>query len=740
MKTHQIGSLNPEVSPYQTTTMSIDDAGLDFLMHNLSALYSSPAKAVLREYTANALDSHSRAGQTKPVKVTLPTQHSPYLVIQDFGIGLDKDEINNVYSRYGSSTKRDSNKQIGAFGLGCKSALALADRFDLVAVKDGVKNVAFVKKNERGVGVFHFVSEEATTEGNGVTVTIPVKPAQYSLFSVPDFFRAWKPGSIEIDGVLNSENSLYNPDRYVAINMGNDSLGWVATYEYTLATNSNRYTYERTIRANCGGILYELPAEALDKFPSYIQLKSYYRDVYVNLPIGSIVLTPSREEINMMDSTAAIVAALDELVAHLPAQIQAEIEAETERTAVANRVFNEQRGTVGMSMEYRWRGEVVPKKIDLPSPEWAYIERRFGQKLSYTTKFNYGVQLDSWMNDAVEVIHVPHINDVVLKAFGKDLKDYAEAKGVKIPRIYLTTRKRPANPWVKEFLSSTTVEEFKELAKAERSKRYAAARMDRAKNPVVKVAPLVTVLGWNDSEPIATNVDELTLEGAKILYIHKSESDRVLTSLFPNIRQVNQYGSMRIYDRESTFALVKEHLSDYKVVFLSPTRSLDKFLAKYPDAQKLEDVLRPKAKELVDATKAESVALYALRLVDKDYQNVNKVNRLSSFYRSYVSAGATAEVKDGVEVGAAKSKRTVDILSSETLQSFEVISTDRAKTRDLKATYWAGYSPELDPDVNVKADEIIGWIKRYPLLVTSNLDTESSLDHIVHYVNMVDAL
>src|SRR6266498_3259199 len=87
--------------------MTIDDDAIDHIMDLLTDLYSDPEMAVLREYSTNARDSHIEAGiADRPIEVSLPTPLSQFLRIRDFGAGLNAEDIREIYSRYGKSTKR----------------------------------------------------------------------------------------------------------------------------------------------------------------------------------------------------------------------------------------------------------------------------------------------------------------------------------------------------------------------------------------------------------------------------------------------------------------------------------------------------------------------------------------------------------------------------------------------------------------------------------------------------------
>jgi hypothetical protein len=196
--------------PGERIGMSIDEAAMAHIMSVLTNLYSDPEMAVLREYSTNAYDAHVEAGQSRPIEITLPTSLSPFLKIRDYGYGLDADDIREIYSRYGASTKRDSNDFNGTLGLGCKSALSYTDQFTLTGTKNGVTTVVSVSRNEDGGGTMTLVDQFETTDESGVEITIPVKLTEdYSgnlranaVFAqkASALFRFWDPGTVLVNG------------------------------------------------------------------------------------------------------------------------------------------------------------------------------------------------------------------------------------------------------------------------------------------------------------------------------------------------------------------------------------------------------------------------------------------------------------------------------------------------------------------------------------------------------------
>lgn len=180
--------------------MTIDDDSISYVMDMMTNLYSDPLTASIREYTTNAHDSHIVAGVKRPVEVELPTKLNPVLVIRDFGEGLNADDIRRIYSRYGASTKRDSNKLNGVLGMGSKAALAISDTFTVVGTKDGVRTVVSVGRNEAGGGTQKILSETKVDEPNGVEITIPVSEYYRAETKAARLFRFWPKGSVLVDG------------------------------------------------------------------------------------------------------------------------------------------------------------------------------------------------------------------------------------------------------------------------------------------------------------------------------------------------------------------------------------------------------------------------------------------------------------------------------------------------------------------------------------------------------------
>jgi hypothetical protein len=141
-----------------------------------SGLYANKIRAVIRELSCNAVDSHVAAGkQGTPFDVHLPTSLEPTFSIRDYGTGLNHEQVTNIYTTYFESSKTDSNDFIGALGLGSKSPFSYTDNFTVTAIKDGRKGVYTAFINEAGVPSIALMAEEETTDPAGVEVKFAVE-------------------------------------------------------------------------------------------------------------------------------------------------------------------------------------------------------------------------------------------------------------------------------------------------------------------------------------------------------------------------------------------------------------------------------------------------------------------------------------------------------------------------------------------------------------------------------------
>jgi len=326
--------------------MSVSADGAAHIMSVLTNLYSNPNLAVLREYSANALDSHKAANSTEPIEISLPSAFRPQFKVTDHGVGMSADDIRNIYSVFGASTKRDDFKQVGAFGLGCKAALTLTQTFNLIAIKDGRRTVVDISRGEDGVGVVSILSETDTTERNGVTVTVPIPDYRRFNENVEEFFLTWETGTVLVDG--NAPKSMHD-DSFFA---HPDGLYKIKATE--------RYT-ESAFFVIMGGVAYKV-----NNYEVSLGYELNNAIVYIDIPIGAIDLTPSREGIRYSDRSKTYLRklvrmVLDSLSVTMSTAL-AEQKTKSDVIAFISKHYSLFRDDL-QRQRISWNGELVPSRI-----------------------------------------------------------------------------------------------------------------------------------------------------------------------------------------------------------------------------------------------------------------------------------------------------------------------------------------------------------------------------------------
>jgi hypothetical protein len=259
----------------ESIKMQIDAESIEHIVQILTDLYSDPEMAIVREVSTNALDSHIAAGQTKPIEVSVPTALSQVFVVQDWGVGLNADDLRNLYSLYGKSTKTKTNDQAGSLGLGCKSPLTYTNQFTVQGVKDGIKTSALVTRDEDGIPTIEIpegaISE--TDEPNGVKVVIPTKRYNNIESKARQLYRHWPEASVLLNGNVPAKLQGTKITETITQIEGNQS--------YVVMCN----------------VPYPLGREHVDAFMNYNQ------SLVFKVAPGEVHFTPSREGLHLTGRT-----------------------------------------------------------------------------------------------------------------------------------------------------------------------------------------------------------------------------------------------------------------------------------------------------------------------------------------------------------------------------------------------------------------------------------------------------
>lgn len=263
----------------------IEDAG-DVITQLVAGQYSDPIAAFLRELGTNAYEAHQEIGvETTPFHVTLPTERDNNFVIRDFGPGLSLEKVESLYTSVGGSSKRETNKFGGCFGLGSKSPFAYTDTFSVKSFHNGTVRSFVVYKDEDGYPHFDLFGEEKSSEPTGLEITVPIKRNDaltvgkkakviYENFIVPPMYRT---------GTKESYNKYITPKYVQSIN--NFHLLPVGTY-----------SEPATPKIKMGNIIYPVDTKIMG-------CSSY--NILIELNIGSVDVSTSRETLKYTKKTKA---------------------------------------------------------------------------------------------------------------------------------------------------------------------------------------------------------------------------------------------------------------------------------------------------------------------------------------------------------------------------------------------------------------------------------------------------
>lgn len=315
-----------------------------------SGLYSNKIKAIIRELSTNALDSHVGAGkQDVPFEVHLPTVLEPWFSVRDFGMGLDGHQIVEIYTTYFESTKTNSNDFIGALGLGSKSPFSYTENFTVTAIKNGTKRIYSAFINEMGVPSIAEMSEELTDEGNGVEVKFSVTNRyDYDSFKheAMEVFK-WFKNQPKVTG------AQFNPQ----------------VIDYTEQNIVPGVSVGKNLRSSIavmGNIAYPLGkiSEPEKHFGELATLLSC--GLVIEFNIGELDFAASREELSYIPMTInSIKRKLEELNNHLLVHFTAKADAITDEWARAEFLYTEADSSLYRSVVKKY---VADTKFELFDP------------------------------------------------------------------------------------------------------------------------------------------------------------------------------------------------------------------------------------------------------------------------------------------------------------------------------------------------------------------------------------
>lgn len=537
--------------------MTIDPEDFGKIIGIVTDLYSDRPMAVLREYSTNARDSHIMAGVTRPIEVTLPDRWSPFLKIRDYGVGLNHDEIREVYAKYGKSTKSSSNDFNGMLGLGCKSGLTYSDMFTVTSVKDGVRIQVSVSRST-GAPSMTVVDTARTSEPNGVEVTIPASHYDRFEWRAEHLFQFWPEGSVLVNGkapkrFVDGDHRKLSDDIYVSNELDEDYV-----------------------------VMGNVP------YPAKIDHGLSYRTHMVAfVPIGSVDFAPSREA--LMD-TPVTKATLAKVAADFKAQATAAAQAAIQNAASPRVALHEAKGwrsiLGGDAIDFSklsYKGRQFPDGLSYPKDAATGAQRRGFRLVPYRSN-RYNRKQDVSYIEPEALSNIVWVTNYAVEGFAaptkKKLVKWAEDNNLTdIDSFVLTDRGAPTY-WIgaDRVVDYLTIKQIKlPLTQAQMDARAAGRN------------------GVGTSGRIPGSYDMYVHDGKALVYAEGKPANDI-----DQTKPIYWFKGATYSGREYAEVLARLHPKGYTVVILQDNR-IPKFLRNFPNAQPARDGIGKAHKLFVQA-------------------------------------------------------------------------------------------------------------------------------------------
>lgn len=321
--------MTPDVNSISTINKEDNCIALDpnkssFIIDLLStSLYSDPLTAFLREYISNAVDANiENKKENTPVDVIIDDETDENLVkitIKDSGLGINKTRFKNNFIVFGSTSKESAQDQIGGFGIGRASVLAISNSIVITTVyKEGdtyIEDTYNMFKDSKGIHIT-LVNSCPTDKLTGTTVEVYISTKRIQYYNrrlhimgiIKNLFRFCKT-PINIGYI---HNGLYYPFNNIKESIGiledNEDYAIIFVDHENTAYRTNSCSIEDGIGIIYGYITYTHYTSATMKNSALKFQKIHYNNdtrlhVLYKFNIGDLDLTPSREAIRDSDRT-----------------------------------------------------------------------------------------------------------------------------------------------------------------------------------------------------------------------------------------------------------------------------------------------------------------------------------------------------------------------------------------------------------------------------------------------------
>lgn len=298
-----------------------------------SNIYKDKIMAPIRELICNAYDAQKEVGKgNEPIHIYCPSIYDPKFYVRDFGTGMDEETIMELYTSYGASTKDGTNDFVGYFGIGSKSPFAYTTNYTITNYTGKSKQV-YVISMEDDLPTIRKVYDEEDSEPAGFKVEIAVKNSQDVQSFRDKIFNFAKTSRANLH-IVSSDSLEENKTSFRDFSEFKSSITEAGNLRFSSHEDAPKYyVNSSSINVECGGVIYNYSEgyeanTALANATSLIyELGSQYKCCYVSVPIGSVDITASREELELTEKTKASVSkAIEESLPILIQSVENDLE------------------------------------------------------------------------------------------------------------------------------------------------------------------------------------------------------------------------------------------------------------------------------------------------------------------------------------------------------------------------------------------------------------------------------
>jgi hypothetical protein len=281
-------------------------------------LYSNKIAAVCREVSSNSRDANREAGKGDiPITISISNDNSILgdgelnVSFKDSGVGISPDRIENVFLKYGSSTKRNTNTQTGGFGIGAKTPFAYSKEFlvSTVSKHEGklMKHIyQAIILNENGIesSQLILVGAENTTEQTGTEIIVPIQDTDRAEFEEeivkatvlwetrPELFGFNNYSFPSLSNVIEGESWKLIKGNY------RETLFSTSFREVLLEIDGIPYNFDYKKIGNIAPVMQQkISVSKINKTKKSYYYGSGFQNFVLSFKTGEISLSASREEI-----------------------------------------------------------------------------------------------------------------------------------------------------------------------------------------------------------------------------------------------------------------------------------------------------------------------------------------------------------------------------------------------------------------------------------------------------------